>query len=56
MAVRGDVLNEFLDLLETEFLVRHFTAAKTQGHLDLHFFTKKINRMTELHAKVVWID
>lgn len=56
MPVGSDFLREFVHLLEPEFFMGHFPAAKTQGHLDLHFFAKEVDGVTQLDAKVMRID
>lgn len=51
-----NVLDEPLDFLKTKLLVRHFAATKTQGDFYLHILAKKLDRVIELHPKVVRID
>ena len=56
MSPGNDFSNKILDFLETKLLVRIFTATKTQGHFDLHFFAKEIDGMRQLCREIVRID
>jgi len=39
--------------LEPELLVGHFPPAETERHLDLHFVTQEINRVTDFYTEIV---
>jgi hypothetical protein len=56
MAEWRDVLEEFLDDLETKLRVLHFAAAEFQRHFDLHVFAEEIDRVRRLYAEIVRID
>jgi hypothetical protein len=56
MAERRQALDQLLDLLETEFLVRHLAAAETQGDFDLHVLAQKIDRVLLFDAEIVRVD
>src|SRR5678816_2985125 len=53
---RSDFLDEFFHLLKTEFLMGHFTAAKTESDFDLHLLAKEVDGMLKFDAKVVRIN
>jgi hypothetical protein len=56
MAKGRDFFQEPVDYLETEFLMSHFPAAKTESHFDLHVFAKEVDGMAKLHGKIMRID
>src|SRR5580765_5830060 len=56
VAVEHQCLNEFFHHLETDFLMRHFAAAETQGQFNLHLIAQKIDRVGEFDAKIVRIN
>ena len=56
MPERRDFRDEFIDDLEADLRVRHFTAAKFQSHLDLHVFAQKTDGVHDLDAEVVRIN
>jgi hypothetical protein len=56
MAVGGDFLGEFFDLLKSKFLVRHFAPAKTQRDFHLHVFAQEVDGVAQLHSEIVRVD
>ena len=56
MPERSQILDQLLNLLETEFLMRQLAPAKTQRDFDLHFLAQEIDRMLLFDSKVVRID
>src|SRR5579883_302757 len=56
MAVRGYVGQEFLNDLKAKLGVGIFPAAELQGDLHLHVLAKEVDRMADLHPKVMGVD
>ena len=56
MPIRRDFFDELVYDLEPELLMGHFTAAETEGHLDLHFLAQEIDRVTQFNAEIMGVD
>lgn len=56
LAVGSEFGDKFLDDLEAEFLMGHFTSAEAEAGLDLHVFAEESNGVVDLDAEVMGVD
>ena len=56
MTKRGNLFDEFVDDLKTDFGMGHFPAAKFQRDFDLHVLAEKINGMRDFDPQIMRIN
>src|SRR5690242_10535682 len=56
MSIWHEFLGKLLNLLKSEFLVRHFAPAESERHFDLHLFAKEVDGVGQLHTEIMRID
>ena len=56
LTVGGELTHEFLESLEPELFVGHFSSPETERGFDLHVLAQEIDRVVDLHFEVVGVD